>query len=148
MRYIGRTRLFDPQERLSENFRMGQFRSLDGYTIWNKETEMFVHMVQEFRTWFNRPMNVSSWYRTHAQNLRAGGASNSMHLQGLAIDTPWFTEYLTASATRRREIETNMATRWRQICEAYGIRGGTIIFYATFYHLDIRPRPQFSIQRG
>lgn len=147
MRYIGKTRLFDPQERLSKNFRMGQFRSLDGYTIWNEETERFVRMVQEFRTWFNRAMNVSSWYRTPNQNRRAGGASNSMHLQGLAVDTPFPPVYFTYGAARRREFETNMANRWRQICEAYGIRGGTIIFYATFYHLDIRPRTQFSIQR-
>ena len=147
MRYVGKTRLFDPQERLSANFRMVQFRSLDGYTIWNEETERFVRMVQEFRIWFNRPMNVSSWYRTPNQNRRAGGATNSMHLQGLAVDVPWFSEYKKAGVARRLEIERNMANRWRQICEANGIRGGTIIFYATFYHLDIRPRNNFTVER-
>lgn len=34
----------------------------------------------------NKPIIISSWYRTHKYNNQIGGAKNSQHLLGLAVD--------------------------------------------------------------
>ncbi len=42
--------------------------------------------IQPYREKSGVPWRVTSWYRTPEANARAGGAENSLHLRGAAID--------------------------------------------------------------
>lgn len=42
--------------------------------------------LQKIRDRFKKPIIITSWYRDPESNRRAGGASNSMHLRGYAVD--------------------------------------------------------------
>ena len=100
-------------------------------------------MLEEFRQWLKRPVEVHAWYRTSAYNKKVGGVSNSSHLKGLATD--WSTDI---KITEEKFIK--YAKKWKEICEnhncvgeaglyTWGIHLGSHITYSkTFYHWDSR----------
>lgn len=70
---------------LSRNFRLLELACRDG------SDEVLVHpsliiLLQVIRDKFNRPVSVTSGYRTKAHNERVGGRSRSSHLLGMAAD--------------------------------------------------------------
>lgn len=87
----------------------------------------FAQMIQEFRDWFKKPMTVNSCYRTKRFNASCGGASNSLHLKGLALD--WGIKGHTD------QQRSNVRLKWQQITAAHGHIGG-INFYTNGYHLS------------
>lgn len=42
--------------------------------------------MDKVRELFGKPVNVSSWYRNRMVNTKVGGAKNSAHLTGWAVD--------------------------------------------------------------
>ena len=42
--------------------------------------------LEKLRTYFGKPIAITSWLRVPSHNKRIGGASKSMHLTGLAED--------------------------------------------------------------
>ena len=42
--------------------------------------------LEKLRTYFGKPIAITSWLRVPSHNKRIGGASKSMHLTGLAVD--------------------------------------------------------------
>lgn len=42
--------------------------------------------MEKIRSFLGQPLNVVSWYRTPSQNKESGGAQNSAHMKGLAVD--------------------------------------------------------------
>ncbi len=42
--------------------------------------------LEKLRTYFGKPINITSWLRVPSHNKRIGGASKSMHLTGVAVD--------------------------------------------------------------
>jgi GH24 family phage-related lysozyme (muramidase)/uncharacterized protein (DUF2345 family) len=72
-----------------------------------------------------RVLTITSAYRSPAYNSRVGGASNSAHIQGIAVDI----------------ISTNVQGGGQTIVDAAvrnGIRPGRIFVYNTFVHIDLR----------
>lgn len=71
----------------------------------------------------DKPITVNSWYRPPAVNKAVGGASQSTHIQGIAVDftvkgmTPW-------------EVHAKLEPWW-------GDRGG-VASANSFTHLDCR----------
>lgn len=87
----------------------------------------FLAMVQEFRDWYRRPMNVTSNYRTQSFNSTHGGSVGSLHLDALALD--W-------RADHSDELRQKVRSKWREICSAHGEVGG-INYYSHGYHFSI-----------
>ena len=78
--------------------------------------------IQPYREDFGQPLYVSSWYRPPDVNKAVGGASNSYHLYGLAVDfsNPNYTGY--------------------QLQAYFSSWGGGLGVYAWGCHLDLGPK--------
>ena len=48
--------------------------------------ETILQMLDEVREKFDKPIHITSGYRTAAHNEAVGGTENSSHLRGLAVD--------------------------------------------------------------
>lgn len=73
--------------KLAPNFEAHEFRCRDGSDPIFVDEEL-VEILQKVRTYFSRPVNINSAYRTVAYNARpdVGGSTKSQHLYGRAAD--------------------------------------------------------------
>lgn len=109
------------QSRLVENFTFKEM-NITSLKQLNPEIVEFSQMVQKLRDYLNKPINVNSWLRSTRHNKRVGGSSNSIHLDGRAVDIA-NTDYITVT------------NAWRAICRHHDKIGG-INYYSTFIHID------------
>jgi len=75
----------DGNIQLSPNFKVKEFACRDG------SQDIMIHdglviLLQRIHDFFNRPVHVTSGYRTVAYNTEKGGARNSYHCRGMAAD--------------------------------------------------------------
>lgn len=77
----------------------------------------------------DKAITVNSWYRTPAYNRQIGGAKNSMHMKGMAVD--FTVAGLTPGQVQRRLI----VAREKGLLKIGGIGS-----YKTFTHCDIGPK--------
>lgn len=109
--------------KLTDNFNIDEFCQHEDVNIpvmrISPDFLKFVSAVQEFRTWYNRPMNISSAYRNQALNKACGGSYNSSHLIGLAIDFYLPREYMSFDINRKQEFLDNCKKKWIEICKKY-----------------------------
>ena len=135
-------------DRITENFRLSEFaNTIDGGAVLlNPDVIRFVQMLQVFRNWYNRPVNISSGYRTAAFNRKVGGASNSYHLKGLAVDFLLPTEYYSFAQQRKNEFLNNIKTKWYDICSKGGV-SGSVIYYDSYIHISWWPSTYFEDKR-
>lgn len=75
----------DGDKKLSENFRVREFRCKDGSNTIFVDSDL-VELLQKIRDHFNRPVTITSAYRTVSHNKAVGGSPNSQHLYGMAAD--------------------------------------------------------------
>ena len=103
------------------NFRTKEFASPDSNVIFINK--VLVEMLGELRHRIGRPIYINSGYRTVAHNKKVGGAENSYHLYGAAVD-------IRAEGYTPKEIYRmldNMLGRW-----------GGLEEHETFVHFDVR----------
>lgn len=75
----------DGDKFLSENFRVREFRCKDGSNTIFIDSDL-VELLQHIRDHFNRPVVITSAYRTVTHNKAVGGSPKSQHLYGMAAD--------------------------------------------------------------
>ena len=81
-------------------------------------------VMDEVRTLLgNKRISVTSWYRPPAVNRAVGGASNSMHIQGLAVD-------FNVQGMTPQQVYARLEPWWGQ-------RGG-LASASNFTHIDAR----------
>lgn len=118
----------DGDKKLSENFKVKEFRSRDGADEILID-EKLVNLLQKLRDKFGI-INISSAYRTKSYNKKVGGVSNSQHLFGLAAD-------ITISDNGKLEEVARYA-------EKIGFTGiGLDKNYEKFIHVDTRNGKSF-----
>ncbi len=118
----------DGNKKLSENFRVREFRSRDGADLILID-EKLVTLLQKMRDKYG-PVSISSGYRTAAYNKKVGGVSSSQHLYGLAADVTLDDSSKLLSAAR--------------YAEKIGFRGvGLDDRYQMFLHLDTINKKSF-----
>jgi len=71
------------------------------------------------------PLYVVSGYRSENHNKNVGGAKNSYHLKGQAVDIAW--------------ARMNAREKRRLLQQAQHVGFGGLGFYSTFVHLDTGP---------
>ena len=113
--------------RITKNFSllemMNKEASDDIKLVLTPEVVEFALMIQELRDWYGKPLNPSSWYRTKAFNKKIGGASNSAHLDGRAVDF--------SNIPKVKYSDFTIA--WQVICHRHGKIGG-VNYYSWGMH--------------
>lgn len=135
---------------LTEHFSLADYGiNQTGTLPLSDEAILHATMLEEFRRWLDRPMNVHAWYRTAKYNKKIGGVATSSHLRGVATD--WSTN---VDIDKERFIK--YATKWKEICAAHGVVGeagiytwgihfGSSVKYSKkFYHWDTRSGSQVN----
>ena len=75
----------DGAKQLAPGFRVREFRCRDGSdTIMIDQT--LAVLLQAIREHFNKPITITSGYRTPEHNAEVGGSKSSQHLLGKAAD--------------------------------------------------------------
>lgn len=133
---------------LTEHFSLSDYaKDQTGTVPLSEDAILHAAMLEEFRRWLGRPIDVHAWYRTAAYNKSVKGISTSSHLKGTATD--WST-----NITITEEKFIKYAKKWKAICEAHGVIGeaglytwgahfGSSITYSKkFYNWDSRSGAQ------
>jgi uncharacterized protein YcbK (DUF882 family) len=79
--------------------------------------------LQEFRDAWGKPMKITSGYRCAEHNAAIGGAPNSRHIVGEAVDIAC----------------TDAAERYKLMALAFKLGWGGIAYSKVFVHIDCRP---------
>ncbi|MHA1447965.1 MAG: D-Ala-D-Ala carboxypeptidase family metallohydrolase [Candidatus Hodarchaeales archaeon] len=87
----------------------------------NKCTELFLERLEALRVVFGMPMSVNSCYRCDDHNKNVGGALNSYHAKGMAID-------IKVPDSQYRAELVHIALN----------QGLSVGIYSNFVHIDIR----------
>ena len=74
-----------PDFRLGEHFRLVEMASKDGADLVKVHPALLL-LLEQVRRHFDRPVHLTSGYRTAEHNRRIGGQPNSKHLLGMAAD--------------------------------------------------------------
>lgn len=111
---------------LAENFQAKEFDCKGGECSLTYIDTDLVNYLQQIRTHFGAPVNITSAYRCAAHNKRVGGATNSYHTKGQAADF-----YING-------VDTLEIAKY---AESLGIKG--IGHYDTFVHIDTRVNKSF-----
>ncbi len=72
-------------EKISEHFKVREFRCKDGSTIIFVDDYM-VEILELLRRKLEKPIIITSGYRTPTHNKKVGGAEYSYHMRGQAVD--------------------------------------------------------------
>ena len=75
----------DGARQLAPGFKVREFRCRDGSDAIMIDQTLVV-LLQAIREHFNKPITITSGYRTAAHNTAVGGSKSSQHLLGKAAD--------------------------------------------------------------
>jgi len=126
------------QIRLSRNFTLDEFESPDTNEVVVSAT--LVRLLQRLRDTLRCPILITSGYRTPEHNIQVGGAGNSYHKKGMAVDIivyrnpKYYADSTYPSETDRRYVAI----------KALAVGFSTAIIYTkpghqkSHVHLDIR----------
>jgi Peptidase M15 len=92
-----------------------------------KNVLLIAKCLDNIREQWGRPIGVTSWYRPPAVNRRVGGASQSQHLNGGAVDIYPINENIY-------DFQKWLDQKWDRAL-GYGAKRG-------FVHIDLRDRPK------
>ena len=123
--------------RVVKNFTIDDMMCKDGTLIITPESIEHAQRLQKFRDWYNRAMNVNSWYRSPTYNKKVGGSPKSQHMQAIATDIDLPDEYFKMDKVRKQLFLNNIKSKWEELCKKDGLGGG-VGWYSEFYHLDSR----------
>lgn len=124
----------------SEHLSWAELQCKDGVPYpdkWRKDRAIQLAIVFEnIRGLYGKPIRVNSAYRTPVHNASIGGARNSQHVQGKALDLE-----------PPRGITIDQFYRdIKSRSKIFGIRG--IGRYTTFVHVDIRDSDRLIVWHG
>jgi hypothetical protein len=117
----------DAETQITPNFKVREFASKCGDDMIFIDTDFVKNKLQKIREHFNKPIKITSGYRSEAHNKKTGGSKNSYHLKGEAFD-------ISVSDITPSEV--------CKYAESIGILG--VIQYPNWTHIDSRTVKYFS----
>ena len=131
--YILPVKPYDYGLQLSEHFKLGEFiqsrkacgQNILAQFVYHKdivENIRYLHdkLILPLRQAINAPITITSGYRCRALNMAVGGATNSLHLWGLAAD-------ITAGDRQSMLIEAARLFKFHEM-----------IIHKTYVHISIK----------
>lgn len=115
---------------LTKNFFISEFESSDGAKMpldVAKNIQQLAINLQVLRDYLQKPIEITSGYRSPAHNAKIGGAKSSQHMYGRAADIK---VQNTSPLAVKKAIETLIA--------AGKMKEGGIGIYPTWVHYDTR----------
>lgn len=76
----------DFEKNITQNFKVKEFACKDNTQELYIDIDFVKEKLQAIREYKNKPIKIISGYRTQSYNQKCGGAKNSKHLTGEAID--------------------------------------------------------------
>lgn len=125
----------DGNLKLSENFCVKEFACKDGSDTIKIDLDL-IPLIQRFRNYVETGVYFNSAYRTPSYNKKVGGATNSYHVKGQALDIPFLNSY-------------KYLTSREKMCAFFntlGVKG--IIIYPSFIHVDTRTSKYHADNNG
>ena len=105
---------------LTEHFKITEF-ACNGILYIDPDACNFIFNVLEpFRKWYNRPININSGFRTPEKNRQVGGDINSLHLWSRAIDFNLPADWSIFTSSRKSLFLMNIKNKWFQLCKKAG----------------------------
>lgn len=120
---------------LSNNFKVREFACNDGSDEIKIDLDL-IPLIQRFREYVESGVGFNSAYRTPSYNKRVGGASQSYHIYGRALDIPFSSSYKYLTSVDK------MCSFFNSL----GLKG--IIKYGTFIHVDTRTTKYHANSNG
>lgn len=77
--------LRDSGKQLSKNFIVNEFACNDGNFLVKIDSKL-IDYLQQIRSHFNKPLIITSGYRTKTYNCKIGSNDSSYHVKGMAAD--------------------------------------------------------------
>jgi uncharacterized protein YcbK (DUF882 family) len=118
--------------KLSKNFNLIEFACKDGTPYpqeWiDSRLKFLLRNLQKIRDEFKSPISIVSAYRTPAHNKKVGGAKNSFHVQGMAVDL-----------VPLRDTVQNLHKTILSLVKEGKISDGGIAVSKSFVHYDLGP---------
>ena len=111
----------DGNKKVSTNFKVREFACNDGTDPIFIDSEL-VSVLQKIRNHFDKPVTITSAYRTPPHNKKSGGTTYSQHLYGKAAD-------IKISGVTPKKVADYAETLLPE---------GGIGIYNTFTHIDVR----------
>lgn len=107
--------------RITEHFSLSEY-GCNGVAYIDADSINFkVNVVEPFRVWYNRPININSGDRTEAKNKAVGGDKDSLHLYGRAIDFNLpAAEFYALSKAKQDTFLCNVKKKWFALCKRAG----------------------------
>ncbi len=116
---------------LVENFNLQEFECTHPTHSHVQVSRKLVDKLQELRNRLGGAVIITSAFRCEERNRAVGGATNSQHMQGRAVDITLRNQEKDISEIAEMAIDI-------------GFTG--IGYYSTFIHLDVRQVPAYTEQ--
>lgn len=116
--------------KLTKNFSLEEFKCKDGSDIPNNVLSNITELaknLQVLRDALNKPISITSGYRSPKYNAKIGGVKNSQHVKGTASD-------IQIKGMTPKEV----ALVIEGLIESGKMKQGGIGVYPNFTHYDIR----------
>lgn len=110
---------------ISEHFKVREFAQKDFRCDKVIVDTELIDVLEDIRAHFNKPVIVTSGYRTPEYNTKIGGVKNSQHTKGTAAD-------IKVSGISAKEVQEYLKNKYP---DKYGIGS-----YLNFTHIDIRTK--------
>lgn len=112
----------DANEKIGQHFKVREFACKDGSQIVFID-DILVCILDILRNQIEKPVIITSGYRTPTQNEKTGGAKYSYHMRGMAAD-------IKVNGITPRQLALKLNTIVPDECG--------IIVYKSWVHFDVR----------
>lgn len=114
----------ESNEKLGKHFKVGEFACKDGSPVVFIDEYLWT-VLDILRTKIEKPVIITSGYRTPCWNLKANGAKYSYHMRGMAADIKVYSMKPKEVANELNKIVPNECG---------------IIVYNSWVHFDVRQK--------
>lgn len=105
-------------------------------------------MMEEWRVWYNRTVNPTSWDRSKKYNESIHGSPKSQHMRGLATDFLVPDDFNSYPEQRKKEFVTNCMMKWKEINIEWGTTGAFYIYRREVWQFHLDSRDEFKFKWG